>query len=88
MEKVISKIVKYILEKKYPEFTAVNVTDGWDYVYKKLMYNIFLTIDYSDFEPIRDSGNWDKLKSEIENIVRMAGIDNYVNIYLKFSNEV
>ena len=47
MEKVISKIVKYILEKKYPEFTAVNVTDGWDYVYKKLMYNIFLTIDYN-----------------------------------------
>jgi hypothetical protein len=84
MEKVISKIVGYILEKKYPEFTAVDVTNGWDYVYKKLTYNIFLSINYSDFEPIRDSGNWDKLKSEIENIVRMSGIDNYVNIYLKF----
>ena len=84
MEKVISKIVGYILEKKYPEFTSVDVTNGWDYVYKKLTYNIFLSINYSDFEPIRDSGNWDKLKSEIENIVRMVGIDNYVNIYLKF----
>ena len=93
MEKIISKIVKYILEKKYPAFTDVDVTSERDYnsyfVDKKnnIKYNIFLTIDYSDFEPIRDSGNWDKLKSEIENVVRMSGIDNRVNVYLNFSDE-
>jgi len=93
MEKVISKIVKYILEKKYPGVTDVEVTSERDYnshfVDKKnnIKYNIFLTIDYSDFEPIRDSGNWDKLKSEIRNVVTMSGIDNYVNVYLNFSDE-
>jgi hypothetical protein len=94
MEKIISKIVKYILEKKYPGVTDVEVTSERDYnshfVDKKnnIKYNIFLTIDYSDFEPIRDSGNWDKLKSEIRNVVKMSGIDNYVNVYLNFSDEV
>jgi len=46
-----------------------------------------LTIDYSDFEPIRISGDWDILKSEIKNTVRMSGIDNSVNVYLDFSDE-
>ena len=93
MEKIISKIVKYILKKKYPVFTDVEVTSERDYeryfVDKKnnIKYNIFLTIDYSDFEPIRDSGNWETLKSEIRNVVRMSGIDNYVNVYLNFSDE-
>ena len=86
MEKVISKIVKYILEKKYPVFTDVEVTSVRDYE-RYIKYNIFLTIDYSDFEPIRDSGNWDKLKSEIRNVVKMSGIDNYINVYLNFSDE-
>jgi hypothetical protein len=58
----------------------------WSIAYLK--YNIFLTIDYIEFEPIRDSGNWDKLKSEIRNVVKMSGIDNYVNVYLNFSDEV
>ena len=92
MEKVISKIVKYILEKKYPVFTDVRVTSARDYrssfSYKEVMrYNIFLTIDYSDFEPIRISGDWDILKSEIKNVIKMSGIDNYVNVYLNFSDE-
>jgi hypothetical protein len=93
MEKIIIKIAKYILEKKYPVFTDVEVTSEHDYerylVDKKnnIKYNIFLTIDYSDFEPIRDSGNWDILKSEIRNVVRMLGIDNYVSVYLDFSDE-
>jgi hypothetical protein len=92
MEKVVSKIVKYIVEKKYPEFTDVRVTSARDYrspfSYKEVMrYNIFLTIDYSDFEPLRISGDWDILKSEIRNTVRMSGIDNSVNVYLNFSDE-
>lgn len=89
MEKVISKIVKYILEKKYPVFTDVEVTSERNYVDKKksIKYNIFLTIDYSDFEPIRISGDWDILKSEIRDVVKMSGIDNYVNVYLNFSDE-
>jgi len=93
MEKIISKIVKYILEKKYPGFTDVDVTSERDYssyfVDKKnnIKYNIFLTIDYFEFEPIRDSGNWEILKSEIRNVVKMSGIDNYVNVYLNFSDE-
>ena len=93
MEKIISKIVKYILEKKYPEFTDVRVTNEHDYERsfadkkKSIKYNIFLTIDYSDFEPIRISGDWDILKSEIKNVIKMSGIDNYVNVYLNFSDE-
>lgn len=94
MEKVISKIVKYILETKYPEFTDVRVTNERDYLIsyfadkeKSIKYNIFLTIDYSDFEPIRISRDWDILKSEIKNTVRMSGIDNSVNVYLNFSDE-
>jgi len=93
MEKVISKIVKYIVETKYPEFTDVRVTNEHDYERsfadkkKSIKYNIFLTIDYSDFEPIRISGDWDILKSEIKNTVRMSGIDNSVNVYLNFSDE-
>ena len=93
MEKVISKIVKYILEKKYPVFSDVQVTNERDYERsfvdkkKSIKYNIFLTIDYSDFEPIRISGNWDILKSEIKNVIKMSGIDNYVNVYLNFSDE-
>ena len=93
MEKVISKIVKYIVETKYPEFTDVRVTNERDYERsfadkeKSIKYNIFLTIDYSDFEPIRISGDWDILKSEIKNTVRMSGIDNSVNVYLDFSDE-
>ena len=86
MEKVISKIVKYILEKKYPVFSDVQVTSVRDYE-RYIKYNIFLTIDYSDFEPIRISGNWDILKSEIKNVIKMSGIDNYVNVYLNFSDE-
>ena len=86
MEKVISKIVKYILEKKYPVFTDVEVTSVRDYE-RYIKYNIFLTIDYSDFEPIRISGDWDILISEIRNTVRMSGIDNSVNVYLDFSDE-
>ncbi len=86
MEKVISKIVKYIVEKKYPEFTDVLVTSVRDYE-RYIKYNIFLTIDYSDFEPIRISGDWDILKSEIKNVIKMSGIDNYVNVYLNFSDE-
>ena len=93
MEKVISKIVKYIVETKYPEFSDVQVTNVRDYERsfadnkKIIKYNIFLTIDYSDFEPIRISGDWDILKSEIKNTVRMSGIDNSVNVYLDFSDE-
>ena len=93
MEKIISKIVKYILEKKYPGFTDVQVTSVRDYERsfadkkKSIKYNIFLTIDYSDFEPIRISGDWDILKSEIKNVIKMSGIDNYVNVYLNFSDE-
>ena len=93
MEKIISKIVKYIVEKKYPEFTDVRVTNERDYERsfadkeKSIKYNIFLTIDYSDFEPIRISGDWDILKSEIKNNVRMSGIDNSVSVYLNFSDE-
>ena len=93
MEKIISKIVKYILKKKYPVFTDVEVTSERDYeryfVDKKIniKYNIFLTIDYSDFEPIRISGDWYILKSEIKNVVKMSGIDNSVDVYLNFSDE-
>ena len=93
MEKVISKIVKYILEKKYPVFTDVQVTNERDYERsfldkkKSIKYNIFLTIDYSDFEPIRISGDWYILKSEIKNVVKMSGIDNSVDVYLNFSDE-
>ena len=50
MEKVISKIVKYILEKKYPVFTDVQVTNERDYERsfvdkkKSIKYNIFLQL--------------------------------------------
>ena len=46
MEKIISKIVKYILEKKYPVFTDVQVTNERDYERsfvdkkKSIIYNL------------------------------------------------
>jgi len=93
MEKVISKIVKHIMEKKFPKFIDVDVKKEKDffntYVNDELNYeyHIFLTVDYSDFIPISNSGEWDKLKSFIREIIRISGIKNPIRIYINFPDE-
>jgi hypothetical protein len=87
MEEVIRKILNYIIENKYPMFTDVNVTSEPVYSYyidknKNLVFNVALTINSSDFEPINDSGEWEKIKSDIREIIKMTGIDNRIWFYI------
>jgi hypothetical protein len=90
MEKVIRKIVKFILDKKFPRFEDVEVTSERAYLGVKgednLVYNVFLTIDYKIYE-IEYINNWDKIKDLIREAIKTAGIKNKINIYLDYSDE-
>ncbi len=92
MEEVIRKILKHIIENKYPMFTDVNVTSEPVYSHyidknKNLVFNVALTINSSDFEPINDSGEWEKIKSDIREIIKMTGIDNRIWFYIYHPDE-
>ena len=79
MEDYIKKIVKYVLDEKYPEFEDVEVTSEMNprslYTDKKrnIVYNVFLTID--------------GIKFLNKNTIKSIGIENTINVYIDFSDE-
>jgi len=94
MENTIKKIAKFVISK-YPEFTDVEVTSEYDmrsyYIEKKrnYIYNIFVTIDKNDFTQYKDDDyhKWEKLNSDIREVIKMAGIDNMVYVFPNLINE-
>ena len=85
MENVIKRIVKYILDSKYEDFEDVIVTkmkstyDSDDY------YNVYCVIDGKKY--FGADLDWGTVRDSIISIIRMSGINNSVNIYLRFSDE-
>ena len=94
MENAIKKIAKFVISK-YPEFTDIEVTRDYDsrayYIDKErnYIYNIFVTIDKSDFTQYKEDDyiKWEKLKSDIREVIKMAGIDNPVYVFPNLINE-
>lgn len=92
MEDYIKRIVKYVLDEKYPEFEGVEVTSERNpqsfYIDKtsNLVYNVFLTIDSVKF---LKNGNeyWTGIKSLIRNTIKSIGVENTINVYIDFSDE-
>ena len=92
MEKYIEKVVKYILDKKFPGFEDVKVTSERDmrgnYIdsKKNLRYNIWLFID---FEPyiMNYIEIWQDIKSLIFDVIKKLGIKNEIQVYLEYSDK-
>ena len=91
MENVIKRLVKYILDSKYKDFEDVIVTkmkptyadlDDESSIY----YNVYCVIDGRKFFAV-DSENWWKIKDSIQDVIKMSGIKNNVNVYFRFSEE-
>ena len=92
MKNVIKRIVKYILDSKYKDFEDVIVTkmtptyaqdsDDDSVIY----YNVWCVIDSKNFFA-NDSENWWKIKDSIQDVIKMSGIKNNVNVYVRFSEE-
>ena len=92
MKNVIKRIVKYILDSKYKDFEDVIVTkmtptyaqdsDDDSVIY----YNVWCVIDSKKFF-VNDSENWWKIKDSIQDVIKMSGIKNNVNVYIRFSEE-
>jgi hypothetical protein len=74
MENVIKRIVKYVLNSKYKEFEDV------------IYYNVYCVIDGRKFFE-GDSSSWGTIKDSIRDAIKMSGIRNNVNIYIRFSDE-
>ena len=92
MEDYIKKIVKYVIDEKYPEFEGVEVTSERNpqsfYIDKtrNLVYNVFLTIDGIKFlNNVRQY--WEDIKSLIRDTIKSIGIENTINVYIDFSDE-
>jgi hypothetical protein len=88
MENVIKRIVKYVLDSKYKDFEDVIVTkhqptdaDSDDDIY----YNVYCVIDGKKY--FGGDLDWGIVRDSIISIIRMSGINNSVNIYLRFSDE-
>ena len=92
MENAIKKITKFVINK-YPEFTDVEVTRDYDsrayYIDKErnYLYNIFLTINTTDFNKKYTANIWEQIKSDIREVIEMAGIDNPVYVFPNLINE-
>lgn len=92
MEDYIKKIVKYVLDEKYPEFEDVEVTSEMNprslYTDKKrnIVYNVFLIIDGIKF---LNNGRqyWEDIKSLIRDTIKSIGIENTISVYIEFSDE-
>ena len=92
MKNVIKRIVKYILDSKYKDFEDVIVTkmtptyaqdsDDDSVIY----YNVYCVIDGRKFFA-GDSESWWKIKDSIQDVIKMSGIKNNVNVYVRFSEE-
>ena len=92
MEKLIKRIVKYILDYKFKDFEDVIVTkmkptyaqDSDDD--SSIYYNVYCVIDGEKFFD-GDSSSWGTIKDSIRDAIKMSGIRNNVNIYIRFSDE-
>jgi hypothetical protein len=88
MEERIAKVVKYLVQNKYPQILDVNVSSeiDRDLAYsdpnRNLVYNVVLTFRYSDFESIDNAAvEMDNIKKLIREVVRMLGVTNSVRIF-------
>jgi len=93
MEDYIKRIVKYVLDEKYPEFEGVEVTSERNpqsfYIDKtrNLVYNVFLTIDSVKFLKNDVEFYWTGIKSLIRDTIKSIGVENTINVYIDFSDE-
>jgi hypothetical protein len=89
MENVIKRIVKYVLDSKYKEFEDVIVTKHQptyaDMDDDAIYYNVYCVIDGKKY--FGGDLDWGIVRDSIISIIRMSGINNSVNIYLRFSDE-
>jgi hypothetical protein len=87
MEKLIKRIVKYILDSKYKDFEDVIVSKKQptyaDMDDNGIYYNVYCVIN----EKIYFGGDldWGTVRESIIDAIKMSGIRNNVNIYLRFS---
>ena len=90
MEELIRRIVKFILDKKFPRFEDVEITSERAYLGVKggdnLVYNVFLKIDFPTFK-IEYLHNFGNIKDLIREAIKTTGIKNKINIYLNYSDE-
>ena len=93
MEDYIKKIVKYVIDEKYPEFEGVEVTSERNpqsfYIDKtrNLVYNVFLTIDSVKFFKNNVEVYWTGIKSLIRDTIKSIGVENTINVYIDYSDE-
>ena len=93
MEDYIKKIVKYVIDEKYPEFEGVEVTSERNpqsfYIDKtrNLVYNVFLTIDSVKFFKNNVEFYWTGIKSLIRDTIKSIGVENTINVYIDYSDE-
>ena len=89
MENVIKRIIKYVLDSKYKEFEDVIVTKHQptyaDMDDDAIYYNVYCVIDGKKY--FGGDLDWAVVRNSIISIIRMSGINNSVNIYLRFSDE-
>ena len=90
MEKVIKRLVKYILDSKYEDFedvivTKITPTNNRYYDDDDIYYNVYCVIDGKKY--FGGDLDWGIVRDSIISIIRMSGINNSVNIYLRFSDE-
>ena len=93
MEDYIKRIVKYVIDEKYPEFEGVEVSSERNpqsfYIDKtrNLVYNVFLTIDSVKFLKNDVEFYWTGIKSLIRDTIKSIGVENTINVYIDFSDE-
>ena len=90
MENVIKRLVKYILDSKYKDFedvivTKMTPTNNRYYDDDDIYYNVYCVIDGKKY--FGGDLDWGIVRDSIISIIRMSGINNSVNIYLRFSDE-
>ena len=89
MENVIKRIVKYILDSKYKDFEDVIVTKKQptyaDMDDDDIYYNVYCVIDGKKY--FGGDLDWGIVRDSILKAIKMLGIRNNVNVYLRFSDE-
>ena len=90
MENVIKRLVKYILDSKYKDFedvivTKMTPTNNRYYDDDDIYYNVYCVIDGKKY--FGGDLDWGIVRDSIISIIKMSGINNSVNIYLRFSDE-
>ena len=92
MEKHIDKIVRHVLEKKFPLFADVNVKEEKNvfryHKYGELGIDYHVTL-FIDFHPylMNYIEIWGDIKDLIINTIRIFGIDNTVKVLINFFDE-